>query len=181
MEKDKNRYMTAQDVADLYHVKVRTVWRWRDAGKLREAGRAGRAVLFDREEVEALGGARADSITLADVYMRLACVDTWEEVHDLRDEVAATLCARTDQEGREAIAASWAAACSMAATHPEESAQERWTARARQLGGYIGKTWAETDEAIGGRRSESYEDARQELDMAPFDPVYTVASIEARR
>ena len=166
--------ITAEEAARRLGITQRTLWRWRDAGKIAEAGRVGRSVLFYTRDVDALRSVDAPAdITLADVYMRLAGADSWEEVHDLRDEVAATLCARTDQEGREAIAASWAAACSMAATHPEESAQERWVARARQLGGYIGKTWAETDEAIGGRRSESYEDARQELDMATLKATQT--------
>lgn len=181
MERDRNRYMTAQDVADLYHVNIRTVWRWRDSGKLKEARRAGRAVLFDREQVEALGGGSSDTITLADVYKRLVGIESWEQVWNLRDEIAATLCSRADQEGQEAISASWSAACSMAATHPDEAARERWTNRARTLGGYIGKSWADTDEAIVVREGRSYEEARQEADAAPYDPVYKVASIEARR
>lgn len=174
MNKDRDRYMTAQDVADLYHVTVRTVWRWRDSGKLREAKRAGKAVLFDRVEVEALGTAKAEGVTLADVYMMLTTADTWERVWGIRDQIAATLCAHADERGMEAIRGSWEAACGMAATHPDEDARGRWTDTARKYGKYMGMTWDETDKAIS-THGETYEDAAQRAKAAQYDPVYTVA------
>lgn len=174
MREDRDRYMTAQDVADLYRVTVRTVWRWRDAGKLREAKRAGKAVLFDRQEVEALGSAKAEGVTLADVYMMLATADTWERVWGIRDQIAATLCSQADERGTEAIRSSWEAACGMAATHPDGGARGRWTDTARRYGEYMGMSWDETDEAIASH-GESYEEAKAKMDDAPRDPAYTVA------
>ena len=47
-----NQYMTSAEVASLYRVDRRTVYRWVRAGKLHPT-RAGRSNLFDREEVEA--------------------------------------------------------------------------------------------------------------------------------
>lgn len=174
MREDKDRYMTAQDVADLYHVTVRTVWRWRDSGKLREAKRAGKAVLFDRQEVEALGSADDEGVTLADVYMALATADTWERVWGIRDQIAATLCSQADERGTEAIRSSWEAACGMAATHPDEDARGRWADTARRYGKYMGMTWEETDEAIASH-GESYEEAALRAKESPYDPAYTVA------
>ena len=46
-----SQYMTSAEVASLYRVDRRTVYRWVKAGKLHPA-RAGRSNLFDREEVE---------------------------------------------------------------------------------------------------------------------------------
>jgi excisionase family DNA binding protein len=46
-----NQYMTSAEVASLYRVDRRTVYRWIKAGKLHPT-RAGRSNLFDREEVE---------------------------------------------------------------------------------------------------------------------------------
>ena len=171
---DRKKFMTAQDVAELYHVTVRTVWRWRDAGRLHEAKRVGKSILFDRSEVESLGIAKADSVTLADVYMMLSAADTWERVWEIRDRIAATLSEQADERGTDAIRKSWGAAVAMAATHPDKEARGRWTDKAHSLGGFLGRKWGETDEAIAAYVG-SYDDAKALMASAPHDPVYTIA------
>ena len=170
MREDKDRYMTAQDVADLYHVTVRTVWRWRDSGKLREAKRAGKAVLFESGIYAKLPADMSEPLAL----VALATADTWERVWGIRDQIAATLCSQADERGTEAIRSSWEAACGMAATHPDEDARGRWTDTARRYGKYMGMTWEETDEAIASH-GESYEEAALRAEESPHDPAYTVA------
>lgn len=49
----KDELLEVKDVCELYHVTQRTVYRWRDAGKLK-GRKAGHKWLFTREEVEAL-------------------------------------------------------------------------------------------------------------------------------
>ena len=53
MKEESGRYMTTEEVMALYHVTSRTVYRWRDAGRIHSV-RAGRRLLFERVEVEAL-------------------------------------------------------------------------------------------------------------------------------
>ena len=48
-------YLTTEQVCDLYGVTRRTVYRWKQAGRL-HGTKAGRRLLFDRAEVEALAG-----------------------------------------------------------------------------------------------------------------------------
>ncbi len=49
-----DRYMTVKELTELFHVTTKTIYRWRDAGKITPAAKVGRLLLFDRQEVEAL-------------------------------------------------------------------------------------------------------------------------------
>lgn len=49
----ERKYMTTEDICDLYHVTRRTVYRWKGTGKL-SAHKVGKRLLFDPVEVEAL-------------------------------------------------------------------------------------------------------------------------------
>ena len=49
-------YLTTEQVCSLYSVTPRTVYRWRDAGKIHGL-KAGRRLLFARDEVEAIAQA----------------------------------------------------------------------------------------------------------------------------
>ncbi len=55
VEVERGRYVTTEEIMALYHVCRKTVYRWRDAGRL-HALKAGRRLMFDRAEVEALAG-----------------------------------------------------------------------------------------------------------------------------
>ena len=55
VEVARGRYCTVEEVMALYRVTRRTVYRWKDAGRL-HAVKAGRRLMFEREEVEALAG-----------------------------------------------------------------------------------------------------------------------------
>lgn len=54
---DEKKYMDRRQVAELYHVTVRTVKRWEADGKLKPV-KAGQWVLYEREAVEALARAK---------------------------------------------------------------------------------------------------------------------------
>lgn len=55
VEVARGRYLTTEEVMALYRVSQRTVYRWKEQGKL-HAMRAGRRLMFDPIEVEALIG-----------------------------------------------------------------------------------------------------------------------------
>lgn len=174
--------ITAQEAARRLGVSEKTIWRWRDAGKLREAGRYGRTVVFDVQDVDALRGVDASAnLTMADVYKRLANAETWEEIGALKRDVADTICLHADEEGREVITTAWRAACAMAATHPQQDARDRWTQTARTYGAWIGKTPDDTASLISLRSNVPYESAKAEAKAAPFDPAYTVAALASRK
>lgn len=50
---DAARYMTTEQICDLYHINRMTVYRWMKAGRITPV-RVGRRNLYDRAEVEAL-------------------------------------------------------------------------------------------------------------------------------
>lgn len=54
-------YYTTEEVMAMFHITKRTIYRWRDAGKIHPV-KAGRRLLFDRAEIDALAddGARGD-------------------------------------------------------------------------------------------------------------------------
>lgn len=172
--------ITAEEAARRLGITVRTLWRWRDAGKIREAGRAGNAVLFWALDVDALRGVDVSAnLTLADVYMRLADVQTWEDVAELKRDVADMLCTHADGEPRDVLRKSWRAACAVAATHPDEEARGRWARTARRYGLWLGETPEDTAALISRRASGSYEKALAELEATPQDPAWTVADMTA--
>lgn len=181
-----SEWITAEDAARRLGINLRTLWRWRDAGKIHEAGRAGRTVMFYALDVDALLGIdAARSLDLADVYMRMTEVESWEDFRALKRDVAATLCTHATGEGLQAVEQSWRAACGLAATHPKEDARDRWARTARQYGMWLGKDPKETDAAIERRGRagsfSTYEAALAEADKAPYDPAYTVAALSKRR
>ena len=55
VEVARGRYCTTEEIMALYHVTRRTVYRWKEAGRL-HAVKAGRRLMFDWAEVEALAG-----------------------------------------------------------------------------------------------------------------------------
>lgn len=76
-EEEKRRYLTTEDVCDIYHVTRRSVYRWRTQGLL--GGRkVGRRVLYTPTEVEAL----ADAISARDSadreHRRSEVLSEWE-------------------------------------------------------------------------------------------------------
>lgn len=84
--------ITAQEAARRLGINIRTLWRWRDAGKLKEAGRMGKTVTFYAKDVDALRGVKhEDSLTVEDVYERLSEADSWEDVQQLKDLLEARL------------------------------------------------------------------------------------------
>lgn len=178
-----NERITAEQAARRLGVTVRTIWNWRDSGKLREAGRAGRTVMFYALDVDRLMGIDATrDLTLADVYMRLAGVESWEDVDALKRDIAATLCSNATGEGREAVEQTYRATCAIAATHPDEDAAARAARRARMYGGWLRKTDEETDLLISEIAERgTYEDAKAESKAAPYDPAYVVARLEKSR
>lgn len=170
--------ITAEEAAGRLGINLRTLWRWRDSGKIAEAGRVGRSVMFYALDVDALRGIdTSHDLNMADVYRRLAEADTWEDVHALKSDVADTICTHADGEGLEAIRRSWRAACAMAATHPQEDARGSWARRARRYGAWLGKTAEDTDVLIARRATGSYASAKAEAEAAPLDPAYTVAAL----
>lgn len=174
--------ITAEEAARRLGINMRTLWRWRDAGKIAEAGRIGRSVTFYALDVDALRGVDVShDLDMADVYMRLKEAGTWEDVHALTHDVANTLCTHADGEGQEAIRKSWRAACAMAATHPQEDGRDRWARAARRYGAWLGKSDGETDALISRRATGSYERAKAEAEAAPLDPAYTVAALSKGR
>lgn len=180
-----NERIEASEAARRLGITLRTLWRWRDAGKIKEAGRAGRTVMFYAADVDRLRGVDvAEDVNLADVYIRLTEVDTWEDVDLIKDAIAATLCRHATGEALEALEKSYRAALGMAATHPREDARDRWARTARQYGRWLGRTTEETDAAIEHRARagsfSTYEAALAEAEAAPFDPAYTVAALSKR-
>jgi len=171
--------ITAEEAARRLGVTLRTLWRWRDAGKIDEAGRIGRCVTFYARDVDALLGVdAARDLDMADVYKRLAEANTWEDVDALRNDVANTICAHADSNGREIIGRAWRAACAMAATHPHEDERKEWRRTARRYGAWLGKGAEATDALIARRAAGSYESAKAEAGAAPLDPAYAVASMD---
>lgn len=170
--------ITAEEAARRLGINLRTLWRWRDSGKIAEAGRVGRSVMFYALDVDALRGVDASrDLDMADVYKRLTEADTWEDVGALKRDVADMLCTHADGEGQEAIRKAWRAACAMAATHPQEDARGSWARRARRYGAWLGKTAEDTDALIARRATGSYASAKAEAEAAPLDPAYTVAAL----
>ena len=170
--------ITAEEAAGRLGINLRTLWRWRDAGKIAEAGRVGRSVTFYARDVDALRGVDAShDLDMADVYKRLAEADTWEDVHALKSDVADTICTHAGAEGQEAIRKAWRAACAMAATHPQGEAREAWAELARRYGSWLGKGAGDTDALIARRASGSYAGAKAEASAAPLDPAYAVAEL----
>lgn len=50
---DLDKYVTTEEIMALYHVSQKTVYRWNEAGKIHGV-KAGRRLLFPRDEIEAL-------------------------------------------------------------------------------------------------------------------------------
>ena len=53
IEVARGRYYTTEEVMAIFHITKRTIYRWRDAGKINPV-KAGRRLLFDRAEIDAL-------------------------------------------------------------------------------------------------------------------------------
>ncbi|MBQ9002368.1 MAG: helix-turn-helix domain-containing protein [Eggerthellaceae bacterium] len=53
VEVARGRYYTTEEVMAIFHITKRTIYRWRDAGKVNPV-KAGRRLLFDRTEIDAL-------------------------------------------------------------------------------------------------------------------------------
>lgn len=53
MYQDGGDFITTEQICELFHVTPRTVYRWKEAGKI-HGTKAGRRLLFNRKEVEAL-------------------------------------------------------------------------------------------------------------------------------
>ena len=169
--------ITAAQAAKRLGINLRTLWRWRDAGKIAEAGRHGRTVMFNALDVDRLRGVDvAARLTMADVYVRLAGIESWEDVDALKRDVAATICHGAEGDARDAIEASYRAAQAMAATHPDEDARDRWTRTARQYGAWLDVPTEETDRAIERKANTiTYRQACEQYELAPKDPAYIVA------
>lgn len=174
--------ITADEAAKRLNVNVRTLWRWVDAGKLKDAPRAGNYRMFyaadvDRLREERLGVAHVERMTVAAIYKRLKDAETWDEVRAIERDIAATVCVQA--EDQKPLEQSYDAACGMAATHPDERARERWTEKARQYGAWLGLPTKDTDNAIARKRSSpyaTYETARADLEKSPLDPAYEIAA-----
>jgi len=165
--------ITAAEAAKRLGVNLRTLWRWRDAGKLKEAGRAGRTVLFLAADIDELRGIKRPSMGAAELYRRLTEAQEWRDIEALREELAAQ--AAAEAEDKWPIEAAWRAACSMAACSPDQDARGRWEATAKKYGRWLGMADEETDKAIRSRAREgsycTYETAKAELEDAPRDPI----------
>lgn len=184
------RKMTTAQAAERLGVTVRTIWRWRDAGTLGEAPReGGNAHLFYVDDVERLRAEREGtapapaSPTAAWAYLRLTACESWDDVERLRRELAALICQTADDKGP--LEDAWRAACSMAATHPDQGARGRWTDKAATYGGWLGKPGEETTRAIEHKAQAgsfcTYESARDEAAAAPDDPAMAIAQAEETR
>lgn len=171
--------ITAEEAARRLGINLRTLWRWRDTGKIAEAGRVGRSVMFFARDVDALRGVDASrALDMADVYRRLAEAETWADVDALKRDVAATLCTHASGEGQEAVRKSWRAACALAATHPQEEERGAWAQVAIEYGAWLGKSAEDTDALIARRATGSYASAKAEAEAAPLDPAYAVAALD---
>lgn len=170
--------ITTQEAAKRLGITVRTLWRWRDAGRVHEVARVGRQAFYDAAEIDRERHVdRPHELTMGEVYKRLAEAETWAEVEELRRDMAATIClTATDKEPTEAA---YKAACGMAATHPDEEARQTWRERADTYASWLGLTADDTDRAIAYRTKggtfSTYEAARAEAEEAPTDPAYVVA------
>lgn len=174
--------ITADEAAKRLNITIRTLWRWRDAGRIAEAPRVGNSTMFyaadvDRLREDTLGIQHVDRLTVAEIYKRLKDAETWDEVRALERDIAATVCVQA--EDQRPLEQSYDAACGMAATHPDERAREHWTEKARQYGAWLGLPTKDTDNAIARKRSSpyaTYETARADLEKSPFDPAYEIAA-----
>ena len=174
--------ITAEQAAKRLGITVRTLWRWREAGKIAEAPRVGHYAMFyaadvDRILYETKGIPTVAELDVADVYKRLVEADSWEDIDALKADLAAAICARA--EDKAPLEKSYKAACSMAATHPDEEARGRWTRTAKRHGAWLGITEAETESRIARRESSpyvTYASAKGELEAAPRDPAYAIAA-----
>lgn len=174
--------ITAEQAAKRLGITVRTLWRWRDAGRIAEAPRVGNYAMFYAADVERLlyerdGIPTVADLDVADVYKRLKDAETWDEVRALERDLAALVCTRA--EDKTPLVRTYKAACSMAATHPDETARDRWTEKARQYGAWLGMTATETRDRITKKANSqyvTYETARAELESAPIDPAYEIAA-----
>lgn len=175
--------ITAAQAAKRLGITTRTLWRWAEAGKIRDAPRAGNMRMFYAKDVDALlyetkGIPTVAELDVADVYKRLVEADSWEDIDALKADLAAAICARA--EDKAPLEKSYRAACSMAATHPEEAARDRWARTARQYGTWLGITAEDTDKAIRSKGREgsytTYASAKGELEAAPRDPAYEIAA-----
>lgn len=178
--------ITAEQAAKRLGITTRTLWRWVDAGKIRDAPRTGNYRMFYAKDVDALlyetkGIPTVADLTVFDVYKRLMEADTWEDVDALRSDMEAAICAHAENKGP--LEDAYRAATSMAATHPREDARERWARTAREYGMWLGITAEDTDRAIRhkGRKGSyvTYESARAELEAAPRNPAYVIAGGQA--
>lgn len=175
--------ITAQQAAKRLGITTRTLWRWAEAGRIKDAPRAGNMRMFYAADVDAIlyerdGVPAVAELGVADVYKRLLVADSWEDIDALKADLAAAICARA--EDKAPLEAAYKAATSMAATHPEEDARDRWTATARQYGAWLGITAEDTDRSIRNKGREgsycTYESAKAELEAAPRDPAYAIAA-----
>ena len=177
--------ITAAQAAKRLGITTRTLWRWVEAGKIKDAPRAGNYRMFYAKDVDALlyetrGIPTVADLTAFDVYRRLIEAQSWEDVDALKSDLAAAICAHAEDKGP--LERAYKAATSMAATHPREDARDRWTRTAREYGLWLGITDEDTDKAIRrkGRRGSyvTFESAKAELEAAPLDPAYAIAAGE---
>lgn len=174
--------ITAEQAAKRLGISLRTLLRWRDAGRISEAPRAGRTVMFYAKDVDALyyaerGMPTPETLGLEEIYARLAALDSWEDVDALRRDVAATICATA--EDKQPLEDAYRAACAMAATHPDEWARGNWARTARQYGAWLGRPDTYTEGLIGKMQSSpymTYEAAKAKADAAPRDPAQAIAT-----
>jgi hypothetical protein len=130
---------------------------------------------------EVMRTAAVSRMTVAEVYKRLAEAETWADIEELRRDMAATVC--MDAEDQQPLRDAYRAACSMAATHPDEEARRRWEETATEYGTWLGITEASTAGDISRNASSqyvTYETARAKAEDAPTDPAYAIAAAGAR-
>lgn len=180
--------ITAEQTAKRLGITTRTLWRWVAAGKIRDAPRTGNYRMFYAQDVDALlyetrGIPTVAALTVPDVYKRLAEAESWDDVDALKADMAAAICARADDKAP--LEDAYRAATSMAATHPDEDARDRWARTARRYGTWLGITAEDTrkDIANKGRKGSyvTYETAKAQLEAAPSDPAYAIAAAGADR
>ena len=181
---------TVTEAAKRLGVTTRTVYRWLDSGKIKESGRAGNAILLSSDEVDRLARERggvpaAKSMTLAEVYVRLTDAEEWADVDAIRKDMAAVICSTAAEVGP--LVKAWEAACSMAATNPDDEERGRWAATAQEYGRWLGRSDDETARAISHKAQRgsftTYGSAMAESEAAPADPAYVIAaqSIESKQ
>lgn len=178
--------ISAAEAAKRLGISVRTLWRWCDAGKIDEAPRTGNYRMFYAEDVEAVrsrirGVTAARSMTTRDVYKRLK---DGEDISAIERDLAETICATARGKDRAPLEAAYRAACSMAATHPDVYERARWTEAAQRYGELLGNTDEETEALITKRENSpyvTYETAQAEVQAAPNDPAYAIATWDSRK